>query len=198
MTLGDRVAVLKDGVLQQVDRPQRLFNEPANLFVAAFIGSPSMNLVEGTVSKGAVSFAGFSIPVTPERDLSAYHGRTVIVGIRPSSFEDAALFPREGLPTLEVVPDVTEELGTEIHVIFSVDAPPVVTEDTEAAASLEGEGALAPLGDGKATFTARVDPRSQVRPKEPILLAVDPSTLHFFEPATGEAIGTRSAVPASA
>ena len=198
MTLGDRVAVLKDGVLQQVDRPQRLFNEPANLFVAAFIGSPSMNLVEGTVSKGSVSFAGFSIPVAPNRDLSAHDGRKVIVGIRPSSFEDASLFPREGVPTLEVVPDVTEELGTEIHVIFSVDAPPVVTEDTEAAASLEGEGALAPLGDGKATFTARVDPRSQVRPKEPILLAVDPSTLHFFEPATGEAIGTRSAVPASA
>ena len=99
---------------------------------------------------------------------------------------------------MEVVPDVTEELGTEIHVIFSVDAPPVVTEDTEAAASLEGEGGLAPLGDGKATFTARVDPRSRVRPKEPIRLAVDPSTLHFFEPATGEAIGTRSPVPASA
>ncbi|HMC37044.1 MAG TPA: sn-glycerol-3-phosphate ABC transporter ATP-binding protein UgpC, partial [Actinomycetota bacterium] len=82
MTLGDRVAVLKDGVLQQVDRPQRLFDQPANLFVAAFIGSPSMNLVEASLEKGQVSFAGFSLPIPPDRDLTGYEGRTVIVGIR--------------------------------------------------------------------------------------------------------------------
>jgi multiple sugar transport system ATP-binding protein len=198
MTLGDRVAVLKDGVLQQVDRPQELFQAPANLFVAAFIGSPSMNLVEGTVSRGSVSFAGFTLPVPTERDLGQYEGRSVIVGLRPSDFEDAEVWHRDGLPVIEAVPDVTEELGTEIHVIFSIDAPPVVTDDTTAAQSEEGaEEVLTPFGD-RATFTARVDPRSRARPKEPIRLTIDPAHLHFFDPSTGRAIAARRPAHASA
>jgi len=198
MTLGDRVAVLKDGLLQQIDRPQELFKAPANLFVAAFIGSPSMNLVEGTVSRGSVSFAGFTLPVPPERDLGPHEGRTVIVGLRPSDFEDADVWHRDGLPVIEVVPDVTEELGTEIHVIFSIDAPPVVTDDTTAALSEEGaEEVLSPLGD-RATFTARVDPRSKAKPKEPIRLTIDPARLHFFDPSTGRAIAARRPAHATA
>ena len=198
MTLGDRVAVLKDGVLQQVDRPQELFQAPANLFVAAFIGSPSMNLVEGTVSRGSVSFAGFTLPVPTERDLGQYEGRSVIVGLRPSDFEDTEVWHRDGLPVIEAVPDVTEELGTEIHVIFSIDAPPVVTDDTTAAQSEEGaEEVLTPFGD-RATFTARVDPRSRARPKEPIRLTIDPAHLHFFDPSTGRAIAARRPAHASA
>ena len=198
MTLGDRVAVLKDGVLQQVDTPGRLFREPANLFVAAFIGSPSMNLVEATVANGSVSFASFSLPVAGDRDLSAHEGRTVIVGIRPSDFADADLWHREDFPVLEVVPDVTEELGSEIHVIFSVDAPPVITEDTAAALGAEEEGeVLAPLADGKATFTARVDAGSRAGPGRPVRLTVDPSRLHFFDPATGEVIRSPSRTPAT-
>jgi len=198
MTLGDRVAVLKDGVLQQVDTPQRLFRQPANLFVAAFIGSPSMNLVEGKVADRSVSFAGFSLPVPAEHGLAAYQGRTVIVGLRPSDFEDADVWHRDGLPVIDVVPDVTEELGSEIHVIFTIDAPPVVTDDTTAALSEEGgEEALLPLGDGKATFTARVDPRSKARPREPIRLTIDPSRLHFFDPSTGEAVPSRQAAHAT-
>jgi len=199
MTLGDHVAVLKDGVLQQVDTPQRLFNEPENLFVATFIGSPSMNLVEGRLAGGTVSFAGYSLPVPPDRDLSAYEGRTVIVGIRASDFQDASVWRREGLPVIEVVPEITEELGPEIHVIFPIDAPPVVTEDVAAAEGEEGDQAVAPLAAGKATFTARVDPRSTVRPREAIRLTVDPANLHFFDPATGRAVGAgqraRSAAP---
>jgi multiple sugar transport system ATP-binding protein len=191
MTLGDRVAVLDDGVLQQVDAPQRLFHDPANLFVAAFIGSPSMNLVEATVAQGRVSFAGISLPIPEDRDLGVYSRRTVVVGIRPSDFEDADVWHPDGLPVIEVVPDVVEELGTEVHVLFTVDAPPVVTEQTEAAATLEGEDVLAPLGDGKATFTATVDARSTARPRHPIRLAIDPSALYFFDPGTGEAVGRR-------
>jgi len=189
MTLGDRVAVLKDGVLQQVDTPQHLFNHPANLFVAAFIGSPSMNLVEATVSRATASFAGFTFPVPEDRDLSAYEGRTVIVGIRPSDFEDADLGHGHGLPTLEVVPDVTEELGTEIHVIFGIDAPPVVTEDIEAASGDVEENVLAP--QGRAPFTASVDPRSKAAPHLPIRLAGHTASFHFFDPSSGQAVGQR-------
>jgi multiple sugar transport system ATP-binding protein len=189
MTLGDRVAVLKDGVLQQVDTPSRLFSAPTNLFVAAFIGSPSMNLVEATVTRGAVSFAGFTLPGPEGPDLGPYEGGTVIAGLRPSDFEDADVWHREGLPVMEVVPDVVEELGTEIHAIFTVDAPPVVTDDTVAALSdAEAEEALMPLGDGKAVFTARVDARSRVRPGAPLRLGVDAARLHFFDPATGHAV----------
>jgi multiple sugar transport system ATP-binding protein len=198
MTLGDRVAVLKDGVLQQVDTPQQLFKAPANLFVAAFIGSPSMNLVEGKVAGGSVSFAGFSLPVPVDRNLSGYERRTVIVGLRPSDFEDADVWHRDGIPVIEVTPDVTEELGTEIHVIFSIDAPPVVTDQIAAAQSEEGgDEALAPLGD-RATFTARVDPRSKARPRERVRLSIDPARLHFFDPATGEAIPARRPAHATA
>src|SRR5207237_2360426 len=91
----------------------------------------------------------------------------------------------------EVVPEITEELGTEIHVIFSIDAPPVTTEDIAAAEGTEGEESVAPLAAGTARFTARVDPRSRVRPKEPIRLTVDPASLHFFDPATGRAVAPR-------
>jgi multiple sugar transport system ATP-binding protein len=100
---------------------------------------------------------------------------------------------------MEVVPDVTEELGSEIHVIFSIDAPPVVTEEVAAAQSEEGsEEALAPLSDGRATFTARVDAQSKARPREPIRLTIDPGRLHFFDPSTGRAIEAQSRAPAAA
>jgi len=187
MTLGDRVAVLNDGILQQVDTPQRLFRRPANLFVAAFIGSPSMNLVEARVERGTVSFAGATFPAPPGDGLRDYEGRTVVLGIRPSDLEDAAL--RAGSePSLEVVPDVVEDLGTEIHVIFAVDAPPVVTGVTEAALGEEEVTALDPGGADRATFTASLDPRSGVRARRPLRLAVDPGAFHFFDPESGLAI----------
>jgi multiple sugar transport system ATP-binding protein len=190
MTLGDRVAVLRDGILQQVDVPQRMFRQPANLFVAAFIGSPSMNLVEGRVSAGAISFGGFTLPVPPGAALTGYEGRGVVVGIRPSDFEDADLAPpRAGRPVLDVVPDVTEELGTEIHVLFGVDAPPVQDDSlSDAVATDDGDAAI-PLAGGGLVWTARVAARSPVRPGQPAVLAVDASGLQFFDPATGLSIG---------
>src|SRR5215472_6796283 len=119
MTLGDRVAVLKDGKLQQVATPTELFNHPANLFVAAFIGSPSMNLVEARVTSGTISFGPYSLPLPPDTDLSGHTGGTVALGIRPSDFEDAEVW-RSDLPTIEARVEVAEELGSEVHVLFTV------------------------------------------------------------------------------
>jgi len=198
MTLGDRVAVMNDGMLQQVDVPQRLFNHPANLFVAAFIGSPSMNLVEATVQDSHVRFGPFSLPLPTGRDLSSVRGRTVVLGIRPHDLEDADV-RRSDLPTMEVRADVVEELGSETHVIFTVDAPPVITQQTEAARSSDEEVAeVVPLSaaEGKSSFTARVDPRTASRPGETVRLSVDPNRFYFFDPASGVAIG--AAVEAAA
>ena len=194
MTLGDRVAVLKDGVLQQVDTPQRLFNEPANLFVAAFIGSPSMNLADANVEDGVVHFGPYSIPLPPGRRLEDQAGKRLVLGIRPHDFEDADVWQHD-LPTIEVKADVTEELGSEVHVIFTIDTPPVVTESTMAAIAPEDEDFI-PLveAEGKTSFTARVDPRTKARPGQTVRLSVDPERFHFFDRETGAAIGIPAAV----
>jgi multiple sugar transport system ATP-binding protein len=198
MTLGDRVAVLRDGLLQQVDTPQRLFIRPVNLFVAAFVGSPPMNLVEGTVEGGAVSFAGFRLPLGERTNLSGHEGRTVIVGIRPSDLEDADVWATSGATILDVEVDITEELGSEVNVLFTVDAPPVTSEEALAAASDEGAEDILPLITERAQFCARVDARTRAKPGERVRLAVDPSRFHFFEPDTGLAISSERTVPATA
>ena len=131
MTLGQRVAVLRDGVLQQCDTPQALFHDPTNLFVGAFIGSPSMNVVEATVTDGHVAFAGMRLPLPPG---SAFAGesRDVILGIRPTDLRHAADAP-EGQPRITVRPDLVEELGGVSNVLFPIDAPRVLTDATRAA-----------------------------------------------------------------
>ena len=188
MTLGDRVAVMRDGILQQVDTPQNLYRHPANLFVAAFIGSPPMNLVEATVRGDRVAFAGFDIPIQPGA-LAAFDGRTVILGIRPSDIEDHALWHGEDLPTIDVTVDVTEELGSEVNVIFRVDAPPVATEEIRAATDEEDEEILLMAEDHPVCmFCARVDARTTSAPGTTIRLTLDPSRFHFFDPASGLAI----------
>jgi multiple sugar transport system ATP-binding protein len=194
MTLGERVAVMRDGVLQQVDTPQNLYGNPANLFVAAFIGSPPMNLVEANVSDGKVAFAGFEIPMPHGRDLGDHRGRTLILGIRPSDLEDAAVWSNPELPTIEVTADVTEELGSEVNVLFSVDAPPVGVEEVLEAADEPMEEAAFLLEENRAVFCARVDARSHARPGARVRLSVDPGRFHFFDPETGLAI--RASKPA--
>ncbi len=198
MTLGDRVAVLRDGLLQQVDTPQRLFARPANLFVAAFVGSPPMNLVEGTIAGETVSFAGFHLPLGEGTELSSYEGERVIVGIRPSDLEDADVWTTSGSSVLDVEVDITEELGSEVNVLFTIDAPPVTTEDALAAASDEGADDILPLITERAQFCARVDARTRAKPGQPVRLAVDPSRFHFFEPDSGLAISSDRTVPATA
>jgi multiple sugar transport system ATP-binding protein len=187
MTLGQRVAVLRDGVLQQVAAPQELFLRPKNLFVAAFIGSPSMNLVEAQVEGRSVRFAGIELPL-PARSPLAGSQRKVILGIRPTDFEHAATAESQ-LPRIRVRADVVEELGSETHVIFPIDAPRVTADAVRAAADAHtaDEGVLF-ADDQRANFTARVDGKRPVPPGEEIELAVDHNALHCFDPATGEAL----------
>ncbi len=188
MTLGDRVAVLCDGALQQVDTPQMLFHHPANLFVAGFIGSPSMNLVEARVNGDQLEFGSFRLPVPSEADLGPYRGRSVILGIRPSDFEDAEVWHDERRPTIEVTANVTEDLGSEVHLLFTVEAPPVqvegVQEDQEAAST------PIPLvaAEGTSVFTAAVDARTAARPGRRARLSVNPARFRFFDRDTGKAI----------
>jgi multiple sugar transport system ATP-binding protein len=196
MTLGERVAVMRDGVLQQVDTPQNLYGNPSNLFVAAFIGSPPMNLVEAKVSDGTVAFAGFEVPMPDGSDLGDHRGRTLILGIRPSDLEDAAVWSNPELPTIEVTADVTEELGSEVNVLFTVDAPPVGVEEVMEAADEPVEEAAFLLEENRAVFCARVDARSHARPGARVGLPVDPRRFHFFDPETGLAI--RASKPAAA
>ena len=201
MTLGQRVSVLKDGVLQQVDTPQNLYNHPANLFVAAFIGSPPMNLVEAEVTDTTLTFGGVSLPRSDADGLDDHVGRRVILGIRPSDLEDCDVWHNEDLPTLEARAEVTEELGSEVNIIFPVDAPPVLTEDVIAAASDDADHDNVPLiADEQllARFCARVDARTRCKPGDTVRLSVDPARFHYFDPETGLAIGARSEAPVGA
>jgi multiple sugar transport system ATP-binding protein len=209
MTLGDRVCVLRDGMLQQVDTPQNLFDHPVNLFVGGFIGSPSMNLVTASMTSGdggaAVTFAGhrLDIPASVLHDkpeIEAYFGREVILGIRPSDFEEASL-AEKSWARMPVVTHVTEALGSEIHVIFVIDAPSVQHQDvTDLGAQDEEDQSAMPMRQGKSLWTARVNARSSVRAGDRIELGVDTRNLHFFDPDSGLAIGDskRAAVPSAA
>ncbi len=197
MTLGDRVCVLREGFLQQVDTPQNLFDNPVNLFVAGFIGSPAMNFVTAELTNdggGKVAFAGYELQVPAsvfenKPGLDEYFGKQIILGIRPSDFEDSG-HSGQDWPTVAVHADVTEELGSEINVIFTIDAPPVEHKDTaDLANDADEDDAAIPLADNKALWTARVNARSHVRPGQDLSLAVDTSRLHFFDPESGLAIG---------
>jgi multiple sugar transport system ATP-binding protein len=207
MTLGNRVAVLRDGRLQQADTPQALFEAPVNLFVAGFIGSPAMNFVTADLVRDdgpAVIFAGYKLPVPAEvlegkPGLAGYFGQQVILGIRPSDFEDAAVDSRQR-GTMAVTAGVTEELGSEINVIFTIDAPHVehasITEASEA--TQDEDEATAALIGGKSLWTARVSKESRVRHGAHLELSVDTRYLQFFDPPSGLSIGHPQATAALA
>ncbi len=183
MTLGQRVAVMRDGKFLQVDTPKQLYERPTNLFIAAFIGSPAMNLVNATCDGRGIHFGQYHLPFADGR-APAGVGDNVVLGIRPEAFEDAAFAP--GLPTIRVGIDVLEELGSDVHLFFHVDAPPISAEILEATT---GGG----LPDGRALFTARVDAQTAARVGESIDLAVDPRRFHFFDPETGVRLATDGA-----
>jgi len=179
--------VLRDGLLQQCDTPQKLFHEPANLFVAAFMGSPSMNVVEAEVSDGRINFAGFGVPL-PEGSPLAGTRRSVILGVRPADLRHPDEAP-EGLPRIRVRPDVVEELGSVSNLLFPLDAPRVTTDATRAAIEAAGDDDATLLADDRrARFCASVDGRREVALGEEIELAVDNKHLHFFDPETGVAL----------
>jgi multiple sugar transport system ATP-binding protein len=201
MTMGDRVAVMNTGNLQQVDTPQVLYDNPVNEFVAGFIGSPSINLVEATleqsdgrlmVNVGEHRLAVDEQAVRNRSGLSAYIGRTVILGIRPENFEDASLdsdAPQDR--RMKVTCDLTEPLGSEVLVHFSTGAKRIVSS---AATADVGEDADISLGGedgdgaGQTRLIARVSPKTRIAEGSEIELAVDTSRLYFFDPETRDAI----------
>jgi multiple sugar transport system ATP-binding protein len=190
MTMGDRVAVLKDGYLQQVDTPQNLYDHPVNVFVAAFIGSPSMNLFEATVNLsgdvGTVTLGSHVLALSPEclvkyPGLRDYDGRRVIVGIRPEDYEDAEL--AAGVPESQwITSKVTllEALGSEIMAHFHVDAPTVDSGDPDAVEEK--------AGSGQANAVGRFNPRSRARMGQEIKIAISTENLHFFDIDTRQSI----------
>ena len=201
MTMGDRVAVMNAGHLLQVDTPQVLYDNPVNEFVAGFIGSPSINLVEAELAEQngglAVEFGGHRLTVDDQAarnrsGLKDFVGRTVMLGIRPEDFEDASLEPDTPPDRrLKVTADLTEPLGAEVLVHFRTEATRVVSS---AAAADAGEDAEVQLGGGDdgdeptSQLVARVSPRTRVAVGKPIELAVDTSRLYFFDPESRDAI----------
>jgi multiple sugar transport system ATP-binding protein len=185
MTLGMRVAVMRDGTVQQVDTPQSLYRDPANLFVAAFIGSPSMNLVEAELADDAVEFAGFRIPLAADRRPPGPSSGTVILGIRPQDFEDA--HTADGLPMIDVEPVVVEDLGSATHVLFAIDAPPVEIDAVQAATDEPDRPTLIAT-DRRVLFTAELPEGTSVKTGERIRLGLNPARLHFFDPETSETL----------
>ncbi len=199
MTMGDRVAVIKKGELQQVAPPQELYDRPVNLFVAGFIGSPAMNMVEAELARadgGLVARFGETSLRIDERALQerpalrAYEGRKVVVGIRPEDIEDASLVA-DAPPDrrIRAVVDLREALGSEILIHFQIRAPMVLTEDTRELAVDVGAEALERLEEraraAVSTFVAQLNPRTEAREGEPIELVVDTSRMHFFDLETG-------------
>ena len=183
MTLGQRVAVLRDGILQQCSTPHDLFRHPVNLFVAAFIGSPSMNFVEARIGGGQVRFADISLPLPDGRDVGE---REVLLGIRPTAFAPAT---SNGWPTMTVEPTVVEDLGDERYVIFDVAAPRVDTDAVRAALDARtADDALLLKGAERARFTIRLPADAPVTLGEPLTIAIDASRLYFFDPETGASL----------
>ncbi len=199
MTMGDRVAVIRKGVLQQVDTPQFLYDHPNNLFVAGFIGSPAMNLVEANLSvsdgSGVVEFGGFRLGVPQQvlaarPELKAFDGKRVIVGLRPEDMEDAALVPEAPADRrIRATVILREALGADVVAHVKVQAPAVVTEDVKELAHDVGQEALQAVEEGarsgESTFLARLSPRTGAKEGQPIDLVVDVGRLHFFDLGTG-------------
>ena len=183
LTMGDRVAVLKDGVLQQVDTPRTLYHRPANVFVAGFIGSPAMNLFEGRLQDGRIVLPTASIPIPTsayERfpALGAYDGQPLIFGIRPEDLYDSKLESGSRLATIPAKVMSIEELGSELIVHVNIDAARIDSGDPDAVEDL----------GSAANAVARFEEASAVRAGESIDLSVDVSKLHYFDPRTRLAI----------
>jgi multiple sugar transport system ATP-binding protein len=201
MTMGDRVAVMRKGELQQVAPPQDLYDHPVNIFVGGFIGSPAMNLVESSIERrngNYVAKVGNHELTLDEQVVKArpkleqYAGRQVVLGIRPESLEDSSLAPE--IPSdrhIKGVVVLREPLGSEIVAHFEVDAPPALTEDVrELARDVGQESQVQAGGDetGKAVMVGRFGPRSRIHTGDTIDVAVDTSAVHLFDVETGEGI----------
>jgi multiple sugar transport system ATP-binding protein len=207
MTMGNRVAVMRKGELQQVAAPQELYDRPVNLFVGGFIGSPAMNIVEAELASQnggfAVKAGSESIALDEETlgqrpALKGFAGRRVILGIRPEDLEDVQLLPDTPAGhRLHGQVELTEALGSELMVHFSVDAQPALTEDVKELAADVGDDRV-PDAKPHATMVGRFGARSRARTGETIEVAVDTRALHFFDPETGLGIYDESSTKGAA
>jgi multiple sugar transport system ATP-binding protein len=190
MTMGDRVCVLRGGFLQQVASPQELYDRPANLFVAEFIGSPAMNLVRAELMGEAVRFGDTTLAVPPavlsgRRGLADYEGKELVLGIRPEDLEDAA-FARNGHARMTVEVDIREDMGSEVFAHFAVDAQPVETQEVlEAMEEEDVPEAVRERMRRGVPFIARLERGTGAKEGAPLELAVDTQRLHFFDLETG-------------
>jgi multiple sugar transport system ATP-binding protein len=197
MTLGDRVAVLKKGVLQQVDSPRELYEQPANLFVAGFIGSPPMNFVPAVLREGRLELPFVSLPADPAWTKLVPDGQVCIAGIRPGSFEDAGLVDPGKVArgcTFDVTVDVIEWLGNEQYAFVPYQAPADITAQlAELAHELDSE-------QMRTQLCVSLDPMSRVAGGETATLWLDPSRIHLFDPTSGDNLTrvTSAAAPAPA
>jgi multiple sugar transport system ATP-binding protein len=201
MTMGDRVAVMRNGLLQQVAVPQVLYEHPRNLFVAEFIGSPAMNLVLAELSRengnlwarfGEHRLRLAETTVSRHPGLPRFEGRSVVLGIRPEDIADASLLPEASADRrLSVVCDIREDMGSEVYVHFNIAAQPVTSKEVleahavDAAADAETRVAAEQARGGGVEFVARLERATRAREREPLELAVDVERLHFFDPESG-------------
>ena len=193
MTMGDRVAVIRKGELQQIDTPREIYLNPRNIFVAGFIGSPSMNFVYADVGvkNGSIelSFGNDQIDYNGKKldELKAFENKEIVMGIRPEAFEDGNYANEsEFSESIKVSVSLLEQLGSDSYIHFYKDIKPVQTEAIEEILADDGED-ISILGDNT-KFIARINPNSTVVEGEEIELKIDPSKLHFFNPDTGDAI----------
>jgi multiple sugar transport system ATP-binding protein len=183
MTLGDRIVIMRGGVVQQVGPPQELYEHPRNLFVAGFIGSPSMNFLPGRVVGGGVETTIGTVPLTDRlrRALDARPATDVIIGIRPEQFEDARLVDRAGVTFTGTV-DILESMGSEKFAYFTLESGAVQSEHL---AELARDSGTEELGGGT-QLVAALDPKTTAREGAPVELSFDPAAVHLFEPASGD------------
>jgi multiple sugar transport system ATP-binding protein len=195
MTLGDRVAIMQDGVLQQIASPQELYDQPVDMSVAGFIGLPAMNMVVAEfdvddAGRAAVSFGGHRLAVPgivlrKRPALAAYAGRRVVLGIRPEDMEDATIVDGPEDRTLVSVADLVEAMGADVMVHFPVDAEQARTEERE---KLDRESGHVRAAAGGALLVGRFSPRTRIFEGQPVTVRVDTEGLHFFDLGTGRSI----------
>jgi multiple sugar transport system ATP-binding protein len=208
MTMGDRVSVMRKGVLQQVAPPEELYERPRNMFVAGFIGSPAMNMLEASVVRedgttrivaGEISLELSEPTLAAHPGLAGYDGREIVLGIRPEALNDAALSSDDRQARLRGRAELREALGSEVLMHFSVEARAAVTEEVrELAEDVGDDRTIEQLSaPGRTTLVGRFSPQTRIREGDEIEVAIDDRALHFFDPSSGDAIQDRTAVVAT-
>jgi multiple sugar transport system ATP-binding protein len=202
MTLGDRVAVMRSGMLQQVGTPMELYNEPVNLFVAGFIGSPAMNFMPATIDGDTVKLpiGDVRLPQELHERVRDVGGKQLLAGIRPENFEDAALTgeARERGSTFRANIEVLESMGSELYAHFSVASDETIESQELRELAEDAGGGEVPMAGEEGRIVARLDPQSRVRQGQEAELWVDASRLHLFDPDDGRNLTTDKQGPAAA